>query len=117
MTVTERPDTKRPKGLSRRAPAPPKGVTLGVEVSTVDASIARGLRLRRAEGVYIAGVKRGGLADGALRFGDVILQVGSTRIKDPDQFARVLASHPRGKTLRMRVWRSSRELFVAVKPK
>ncbi len=118
LAITERPDTQRPETEVTAVPKNPSEgppARLGVEVRDVDAALARELGLPEAHGAYIASVQQGALAAGALRKGDVVLQVDRFKIRSTQELVEAVSRAKAGQAMRMMVWRDKRSIFVAVK--
>lgn len=121
LTVKERPDTQRPKQHARKSHKShiqsDKGLILGVEVSHVNAALAKSLNLKKASGVHVDSVRPNSLAAQGLKKGDVIMQVGKKLIHNADDLAHALRIHPRDEPLRLLIWRAGRAIFLALRAK
>ena len=80
---------------------------LGVEISPVDASIARDLGLDRIAGVHIDRiVANGSAAKSGLKNGDVVLAINGQRVDEPNDLQLSVATHRPGDQLEVQVWRN-----------
>jgi serine protease Do len=86
---------------------------LGLTVQTVDQQVAESLGLTRAQGVLIASVQPGSVAEHAgLARGDVILEINQTPVKSAEDFQRALATSKSSVLFLLR--RGDSNLFVAL---
>jgi serine protease Do len=112
ITLAERPDAAKPEvqpaGHDRESDN-----RLGVEASDIPQRLAA--KLGRTDGVLIQDVVPGSPAARALRPGDIVTQVGDTKVGSLRQFAKLLRTHDTDKPLRLRVIREGRGLFVAIR--
>jgi S1-C subfamily serine protease len=80
---------------------------LGVSTTTVPASVASARGVNAGEGVYVEGVTGGGPAGRAgIRKGDVIVNVGGTRVASPSDVAQAVDSRQPGDQIRVTVVRA-----------
>ncbi|MGM0557188.1 MAG: Do family serine endopeptidase [Myxococcota bacterium] len=112
ITLVERPDAAKPEVQPARHDNDTNN-RLGVEASDIPRRLAA--KLGQSEGVLVQGVVPGSPAARALRPGDIITQVGRTRVESLREFARLLKSHDTSEPLRLRVVRDGRGMFVAVR--
>ena len=76
-----------------------------------------GIRVDQEEGVIIAAVQPGSpAAEGGLRPGDIIEQVGDTKVTKASQVQQVVESTPIGTTLPMQISRNGQTRTVNIKP-
>jgi len=94
---------------------PPKRRELGIQVIDTTPEQASEAGLEAPTGVYVMEVKPGGAAEGALRPGDIILQVDDTELTGVSDFIKTLSGRTPGEPLRMRVLRGGRTIFVAIR--
>jgi serine protease Do len=88
---------------------------LGVVVQGMDQPTAKALGLDRARGALIADVEGDGpAAKAGLRPGDVIAKVDGTEIHDSQELPRVVAPHPPGSKVNLKVVRDGKELSFDV---
>lgn len=80
---------------------------LGVNISEVDADLAAREKLPNAYGVYLDRVKEGsGAAQAGLRRGDVIVQIGNSRIKSLPQLQEQVAAYRPGDEIQVAFYRN-----------
>jgi len=83
---------------------------IGVSIRPVTEEMAPDLGLRRAEGVLVEQVVRGGPAMRAgVLPGDVVVQVGGREVEGTRSFVRAVADAAPGTELQVTVWREGRE--------
>ncbi|MDZ4700186.1 MAG: trypsin-like peptidase domain-containing protein, partial [Rhodothermales bacterium] len=79
---------------------------LGVEISSIDADMARQLGLKRIGGVLLTGVHTGTFAhEAGLKQGDVVLTINGRRVDAPNELQRTVARFSPGDLLEVDVWR------------
>jgi len=110
--ATKKPDATTTTPESKD---PPKRKELGIQVIDTTPEQANEAGLEEPTGVYVLEVKAGGAAEGALRPGDIILQVDDTELTGVSDFIKALSSRSAGEALRMRVLRGGRTVFVAIR--
>lgn len=116
LTVDERPDKSRVSAQEEIRRSNDSGRSaLGIETTEVDAMMAEQLGMPSPRGVYVSSVLPNTKASGTLRPGDVILQVGKYKVASTRELNRAIAKLPKGKSIRMMVWRGGRSIFVAVR--
>ena len=87
---------------------------LGITVSAMDGATREGLGLPSNVGLRVEEIGTDSPARGSgLMLGDIILEVGSTAVESPDQFAGLLGSYRRGDILRLRIRRGNAWVFIA----
>jgi serine protease Do len=107
-TVRYITDQLRKNGRVRRA-------VIGVQLQTVDPTMAAALRLSDPWGVIVADLDPAGSAVSAgVRVGDVILKVDGRRVADVRQFALNLYRRAIGSTVRLEVMRDGGRLEIPV---
>jgi S1-C subfamily serine protease len=88
---------------------------LGVEVATVDATMAQQDNLSVDHGLLIAQVVNGGPAEqGGLQAGDVIVQVDNKDVADTSSLGDVLATKNPGDKVSVKIYRGNQQLTVTV---
>lgn len=89
---------------------------LGLTVQGVTPQIAESLGLDQTDGVVVTAVEPGSPADDAgLRRGDVILEIGNSRIRNLVDYKKAVAGIKKGKAVRLWVARGETKLFFALK--
>jgi putative serine protease PepD len=89
---------------------------LGVQVISVDSTLAAQDNLSVDHGALIANVVSGGAADTAgLKTGDVIVQIDNNQITDTNTLGSVLATHNPGDTVAIHIYRGNQQLTINVK--
>ena len=87
---------------------------LGISVRGLDPTQSHSLGLPPGIGVLVDEIGGGSPARGSgLRVGDVILEVGSETVANPDHFTRLLSRYTRGDILRLRIRRGNAWVFIA----
>ena len=88
----------------------------GLEITPVDARIARYFGLEKAEGVIISDVKRGSPGDRAgFKAGDIIVEINGERIIDDAMMVSVIEDARVGDVLRMKVLRDKKYIGLSLK--
>ncbi|MGH7391065.1 MAG: S1C family serine protease [Candidatus Rokuibacteriota bacterium] len=88
---------------------------LGVSITEVGDDDLGRLGLREARGVLIRSVVPGDpAAQGGVKADDVLLSLDGTRLENPRDLQRVVASTPVGKKVRVTLWRDGKEQDVEV---
>ena len=93
---------------------------LGVEIVTVDASLARRLGMDRIRGAYVSGIAdEGAAALAGMRREDVILAVDERAVNAANELQSLVARRRPGDELVVQVWRDGeiRDLPVELKPR
>jgi serine protease Do len=93
---------------------------IGVQIQTVDETMAKGLGLDRARGVLIQSVQKGGGGDDAgLQAGDVILAVDGREVNASNELQVIINSKRPGDIVRLTVFRDGKtfEKEVTLKPR
>ena len=89
---------------------------LGVYISSIDADLAKKLKLESREGVLITEVISGSPAENAgFKNGDVVVEVNGVKVKGPPQFQRLIFNTEPGTELNMKVIRDGKEIELKVK--
>lgn len=89
---------------------------LGVEVSNITSEIKYRLRLDREEGVVIADVEPGSMAQyNGLRRGDIILSLNGKEIKTSEEFYKALEDSDLEQGIRLSIRRKGGNLFLFIK--
>lgn len=112
VAVAERPDTSRPSVVP--AKESPDSAVLGLKVAPVDAQLARRFGATAGQGVIIESVQPSSPVARVLRPGDIIEQIGATKIASERQLQAALAAHDPQKPLRILVRRDGRSMYLAV---
>jgi serine protease Do len=98
------------------ASAPEKG-ELGLTVQRLTPQMAESLGLDKTEGVVVAAVEPGSVADEAgIRRGDVIMEVDRKGIRNLDDYKKAVAGIRKGRGVLFLVRRGESTLFLALKP-
>ena len=88
---------------------------LGVNIQTVDDTMAESLGLDKARGALVAGVSDKGPAKPAgIKSGDVIVKFDGKDVKDPRDLSKMVAATPVGKDVPVTVVRSGKEQDIKV---
>jgi serine protease Do len=118
VVLGEHPDnTPAPEKTLDKTPekAPPKDLSVGVTVVTLDNAARERLSLKGTSGTRIVKVKMGSAAFmGGLMTDDVVIKVNGKATADAKEFAAALKATPSGELLKMIVRRAGSTLFVAV---
>ncbi len=88
---------------------------LGVTIQDVDENIAKGLKLKKAEGVLVGTVVADSPAKAAgLKTGDVILKLDGKNVQDTIELRNSIAATPPGTKVKVTIWRNGtiRNLMV-----
>jgi serine protease DegS len=86
---------------------------LGVEAQELTPALASSFGLQKPEGVIVAGILRKGPADTAgLRPGDIILQIGDTKVVNPSMLLNVIARIAPGTSINLKVLRAGKQLSL-----
>jgi S1-C subfamily serine protease len=89
---------------------------LGVQVVSVDQTLAAQDNLAVDHGALIANVVPNGAAAAAgLKAGDVIVQIDNTQVTDTNSLGSVLATHNPGDTIAVHIYRGNQQLTINVK--
>jgi Do/DeqQ family serine protease len=87
----------------------------GAKLQAVTPEIAESIGLKRPAGALVANVIKGSpAARGGLRTGDLIVEIDSLSVEDPNAFEYRFATKPLGGTAQVKVRRASREVMLAV---
>jgi len=82
---------------------------IGVHISTIDATMADALGLRRAQGVLVNNVVSGSAADDAgIEAGDVILMVDGREVNAANELQTLIATHHPGDVVTLTVYRDGK---------
>ena len=93
---------------------------IGVQIQTVDETMAKGLGLDKAKGVLVQSVQKGGGGDEAgLQAGDVILSVDGKEVNAANELQVIINSKRPGDIAKLNVFRDGKtiEKDVTLKPK
>lgn len=95
------------RAANATAPAAASGSYLGVWIWQIDAQRAKELRLPEAGGVEVTRVSPGSPADQAgMQLGDVVTEFDGEKVEGIEQFQRLVAKTPVGRTVRLRIIRN-----------
>jgi serine protease Do len=102
----------------RKVDQPEMKEWFGLRVRPITPDIAKQLDLTRAEGVLIAGVEAGSVAqEVGLREGDVILEVNRQKIQNEDDYRNAMAKAKPEKGVLLLIGRRNLTFFVSLKEK
>ncbi|MCI0448590.1 MAG: Do family serine endopeptidase [Chlorobi bacterium] len=93
---------------------------IGVQIQTVDETMAKGLGLDKAKGVLVQSVQKGGGGDEAgLQAGDVILAVDGREVNASNELQVIINSKRPGEVVKLTVFRDGKtiEKDVTLKPR
>jgi serine protease Do len=111
ITVTELKEerfAKEPVEADEESP-------IGLVVEDLDPRLARRFGLKEARGVVVVDVMAGSsAAEGGLRRGDIILEIGGKDVPDVKTFQKIIADQPEKSFARFLVKRQGRSIFLAV---
>jgi serine protease Do len=116
VIVAERPDASRPTVVPAAEESAGEA-RLGVEVSEVTGEAARRLGATAGQGVLVQRVLPESPAARVLRPGDIIKQVGNSKVNSPQDLQKSLTAHDPQKPMRLLVERDGRTIFLAVRMK
>jgi serine protease Do len=89
---------------------------LGVQIQSVDETVAASLGLNEAKGALVAHVMSPGpAAEAGLKAGDTILAVNGARVADKNDLARQIGSFAPGTKVELRILRTQKEITIPVK--
>ncbi len=89
---------------------------LGVEIQSVDATVAQEYKLDKIEGVYVANVTEGGAAKAAgLKQGDVILNIAGKKVNSSAELQETISQFRPGDEVKITVKRDDSEKLFTVK--
>ena len=90
--------------------------SFGITLSNVTPQMARRLQLpSNRTGAVVTDVDPNGPAAGALRQGDVILEVNNVHVSSASEAGRELQKVQAGRVARILLWRGDGEVFVTVR--
>jgi serine protease Do len=82
---------------------------IGIRISTVDETMAKGLGLDKAKGVLVQSVNKGSAGeDAGLKEGDVIFSVDGKEVNEPNQLQMIVGSKHPGETVKLVVYRDGK---------
>ncbi len=93
---------------------------IGVQIQTIDETMAKALGLDRAKGVLVQSLVKGGAGeDAGLKEGDVILSVEGKEVNAANELQMIIGSHHPGETVKLSVYRDGKtiEKEITLKPK
>jgi serine protease Do len=113
VALTER----RENAIVASLPQARSELKLGIDVQDLTAALAEKFKLKDRNGVLIAKVEAGSLAQAeGLREGDLIKEVNRAEVSTVNEFTAAIAKIKRGETILLRVLRESRAFYVVLKP-
>ncbi len=84
---------------------------LGVQITTVDATLAKAKGLKKAQGVIVQEVRAGGAgSEAGLKEGDIILSVDGREVNTSNQLQTVIASKHPGDVVTLRLMRDKKPI-------
>ncbi|MGH2574179.1 MAG: Do family serine endopeptidase [Ignavibacteria bacterium] len=91
---------------------------IGVNIQTIDETMAKGLGLDKTKGVLVQSVVKGGAGEDAdIRVGDVILSVDGKEVNAANQLQAVIGSKHPGDVVKLSVFRDGNTMDINVKLK
>ena len=93
---------------------------IGVNIQTIDETMAKGLGLDKAEGVLVQGIVKGGAGeDAGIQIGDVILAVDGTSVKAANQLQAIIGSKHPGDVVKLTMFRDGKtfDKEITLKPR
>jgi len=88
---------------------------IGVRIQEVSEEIAEGLGMERAAGAFIAGLTEGGpAAEGGMKEGDVVVELGGKPVDSMRALPRLVADIPPGETVDVTVVRDGKRVTLKV---
>ncbi|MFI5144284.1 MAG: Do family serine endopeptidase [Ignavibacteria bacterium] len=93
---------------------------IGVNIQTIDETMAKGLGLDKAEGVLVQGIVKGGAGeDAGLKSGDVILAIDGKPVNAANELQSIVGSKHPGDVVNLTIFRdgSKIEKSVTLKPR
>lgn len=105
------------RAAPKLAPAAPALASIGLEVKPIDAAFAKERGLSGTQGVLVAKVEEGSIAQRAgLRAGDIVRQVGGEQVASADGFTQQLrGALGSGRSVRLLVERDGASKFVLLR--
>lgn len=89
---------------------------LGVTIQDVDENIAKGLKLKKAEGVLVGTVVEKSPAEaGGLKTGDVIIEMNGKKVRDTIELRNTVARTSPGTVVKLTIWRDGTMKTLSVK--
>jgi serine protease Do len=93
---------------------------IGVNIQSVDETMAKGLGLEHAKGVLVQGVVKGGAGeDAGIKVGDVILAVDGKNVNAANELQTIVGSHHPGDVVKLTLFRDGKNIDkdVTLKPR
>ncbi len=93
---------------------------IGVNIQSVDETMAKGLGLEHAKGVLVQGVVKGGAGeDAGIKVGDIILSVDGKNVDAANELQTIVGSHHPGDVVKLTIFRDGKniEKDVTLKPR
>ncbi len=88
---------------------------IGMKIQTVDQTLADAIGLKKAEGVIVQEVVKGGAGEAAdLKAGDVILSVDGKEVNESNELQSLIAMHHPGDQVVLKVFRGGKEFEKTV---
>jgi serine protease Do len=89
---------------------------LGITVHELDRELAAKMGIKETGGVVVVAVKPGGFAEEAgIARGDLIREINGARIGTMADYSKAVATHKKGKVMRLLLQRGESSLYVALK--
>ncbi len=93
---------------------------IGVNIQTIDETIAKGLGLKKTEGVLVQGIVKGGAGEEAgIKTGDVILSVDGREVNAANELQAIIGSKHPGDVVKLKIFRDGNtfDKDVTLKPR
>ncbi len=84
---------------------------IGVQIQTIDETMAKALGLDRSKGVLVQAVTKGGAGeDAGIKEGDVILSVEGKEVNAANELQMIVGSHHPGETVKLNIYRDGKTI-------
>jgi len=93
---------------------------IGVNIQTIDETMAKGLGLKKTEGVLVQGIVKGGAGEEAgIKAGDVILSVDGREVNAANELQAIIGSKHPGDVVKLKIFRDGNtfDKDVTLKPR
>lgn len=93
---------------------------IGVNIQTIDETMAKGLGLDKTKGVLVQGIVKGGAGeDAGIKIGDVILSVDGNDVNAANQLQAIIGSKHPGEVVKLSIFREGKtfDKEVTLKPR
>ncbi|MCX6148887.1 MAG: Do family serine endopeptidase [Ignavibacteriales bacterium] len=88
---------------------------IGVNITPVDAALAKAVGLDRAKGIMVQGLLEKGSAEKAgIKEGDIILKIDGKEVNQPNELQSYVASKTAGTSVNLTLWRDNKEIEKSV---